>query len=842
MAKNIKNKGKQDNQSLEIDLNRDNKVSQKVDCTGKQPSARFGHTLIMVSNNKIVMFGGAIGDTKNFTFSNETFVLNIMTKIWTKIDINEKFLPCPRAAHASCTFGDSQMLMYGGSTGNGSLAGEELYYFDLKNGEEEATWTILNTTGKGPGKRYGHTLCCIYPYVILFGGNTGSSPSNDVYIISLGSSNTTSFQWNKLELLKDTPSPSPRVYHAASVCTKGNASGMMILFGGRDGADHALNDTWGLRKHRDGSWDWTKAPIQSQVIPKERFNHSISFLYTLMIVTGGRDKNIQETIATDVYDTETSEWRKFPSLGLFRHSSFIKDNNLYVYGGFENRSPNFPVLNLYKLELSIYFSSSNAILGKLALNSQRSNKDTIQISPNIASQGNLTQTNTGVKFNQGIADNQKQGQVQKTNQYNNFGLLNTLLEQVNNQSNLMDNQSKKQTFILSNQAIIIQATEDMDDAITNMRKVDIEKLIQESKRIGPDYIINKVSSKRIYNEDVINKFIDTLLRPFDWANKDLDQLHNNLPFLKEEIDCLLKDVAKIIYKEKSLVKIRSPAKIFGNIFGQYYDLMRFFETYGNPSDVNPMGDININTYIFNGDFCDRGNFSLEVIFLLFALKVKYPDNIVLIRGHHEDENINKKFGLYEECDKRLNDTLLFSKINAIFDILPFGCLIDNKILCVHGGIGSSIKTIQDIENIQRPVSVNQDVKSIEQQIIIDLLYSEFSEDVLTVGSFEERDIMKAGFIVKYGKERVSKFLSENSLSLLVTSHSWIPEGVKAYNSEKVLIVYSSTNHMDKAGNIAGMINITKNCNHAIPKLIDTLKSDRKYYKKSISQLSPLRNK
>ena len=40
----------------------------------------------MVSNTKVVMFGGAIGDTKNFSFSNETYVLNISTKAWTKVE------------------------------------------------------------------------------------------------------------------------------------------------------------------------------------------------------------------------------------------------------------------------------------------------------------------------------------------------------------------------------------------------------------------------------------------------------------------------------------------------------------------------------------------------------------------------------------------------------------------------------------------------------------------------------------------------------------------------------------------------------------------------------------
>lgn len=31
--------------------------------------------------------------------------------------VNEKSLPCPRAAHASCGMGENQLLMYGGSIG-----------------------------------------------------------------------------------------------------------------------------------------------------------------------------------------------------------------------------------------------------------------------------------------------------------------------------------------------------------------------------------------------------------------------------------------------------------------------------------------------------------------------------------------------------------------------------------------------------------------------------------------------------------------------------------------------------------------------------------------------------
>jgi len=169
------------------------------------------------------------------------------------------------------------MLVYGGSTGSklifiillgGMLAGDELFLLDLKNKEEDATWTMIPTTGKTPGKRYGHTLCYSKPHIILFGGNLGSQPANDTWIINL---EKTTFSWLKLELNEESI-PSPRLYHACGLCTKGNAHGMMIIFGGRDNSENALNDTWGLRRHRDGRWDWISAPSYKTEVPKPRYN------------------------------------------------------------------------------------------------------------------------------------------------------------------------------------------------------------------------------------------------------------------------------------------------------------------------------------------------------------------------------------------------------------------------------------------------------------------------------------------------------------------------------------------------------------------------------------------
>lgn len=67
-------------------------MQQKIECLGKIPTARFGHTVVLVSPAKVVLFGGAVGDTKNFQFTNDTYVFNLMTRMWSKLEgININF-------------------------------------------------------------------------------------------------------------------------------------------------------------------------------------------------------------------------------------------------------------------------------------------------------------------------------------------------------------------------------------------------------------------------------------------------------------------------------------------------------------------------------------------------------------------------------------------------------------------------------------------------------------------------------------------------------------------------------------------------------------------------------
>ena len=769
------------------------------DTSGNHPLPRFGQSLVSITPVKLLLFGGAVGDVKNFRFSNEIFLINLMTRIWSKIIIEQNSpLPKERAAHAASTNNDNQMIIHGGSVGGQGLAEDELWLFTLRNDNDEyGNWKKIITQNKGPGKRYGHTLNYLNPFFILFGGSCNNQLLNDVWIIDIKVQNP---NWVHIDF-KNNLAPSPRLYQTCGFCDKGDAKGMMIVFGGRDINENPLNDIWGLIVHRDGTWSWKRAPISDNELIKPRYNHSVVFDGSLMIIIGGRSyRNQSNPLPIQVYDTSKNDVFDFPGVGMNRHCSFILDKYIYLYGGFNDKNQIHPIGNLSKISLEKLFQ--NSPLSRL---------------------------------------------IESNNSNNNI-----------NKNNNSENNNKKSKFKLSQNVVvgsggIISENEEneIEDMTSVFKKVNINNLQEENKRVGENISVIKdplLQSIRSFNYKLINNFIDKLLRPFDWFdNSKMDEIHNKFPFLLKDIYSLIKEVQPIFESEKSLIKIRSPCKIFGNIYGDYNGLMRFFESFGNPSDDNQNGDINVMQYVFLGDFCDRCYYSLENILLLFALKVKYPEFIYLIRGHHEDIQVNISNGLGEECKERLDDDItknksLFYYINQVFNLLPFGVLIDDNILCIHGGIGSRVNSISDIENIKRPCKVNFNVSNKEEQIILDLLYSEYSDDIKDIEPNRDREEGK-GFIVNYGKERLNKFLLDNKINLLITSHKFCKEGVMSFNDDRLLQVFSASNYYDKYNNLGGMIFIgKKNKNkpiNIIPRLINSNQNQILTYRKNIPS-SPIK--
>merc|ERR1719277_294310 len=133
--------------------------------------------------------------------------------------------------------------------------------------------------------------------------------------------------------------------------------------------------------------------------------------------------------------------------------------------------------------------------------------------------------------------------------------------------------------------------------------------------------------------------------------------------------------------------------VCGDVHGQYYDLLNIWEINGYPSKANP--------YLFNGDFVDRGSFSIEVILALFAWKLLYPQHLHLARGNHESKTMNRIYGFEGEVTTKY-DAGLYLLFCEAFNHLPLCHIINNSVFVVHGGLFSEDGvTVDDIRRIDR---------------------------------------------------------------------------------------------------------------------------------------------
>ena len=269
-------------------------------------------------------------------------------------------------------------------------------------------------------------------------------------------------------------------------------------------------------------------------------------------------------------------------------------------------------------------------------------------------------------------------------------------------------------------------------------------------------------------------------------------------------------------------RVDAPVKVFGDIHGQYQDLMRFFDLWGTP-DEN--GDIESYDYLFLGDYVDRGNHSLETICLLMALKVRFPDKIHLLRGNHEDKWINNAFGFAEECNNRLGEDptdhdSVFNKINDFFDWLPLAAVIEDRIVCLHGGIGSTLVSLEQVEQIRRPLEVIHEVSSVEQQLVVDILWSDptDSDSELGIQPNFVRDPNGTGNIVKFGPDRVKTFLENNKVNFIIRAHECVMDGFERFAGGCLFTLFSATDYCGRHKNAGAMLQITKSY-ELVPKMI-----------------------
>ncbi|EAX95436.1 Ser/Thr protein phosphatase, putative [Trichomonas vaginalis G3] len=239
-----------------------------------------------------------------------------------------------------------------------------------------------------------------------------------------------------------------------------------------------------------------------------------------------------------------------------------------------------------------------------------------------------------------------------------------------------------------------------------------------------------------------------------------------------DISFILMEAKNKLSKDPTVYHLKSPLIVVGDLHGNLKDLLHIFQTAGTPPE---------HKFLFLGDYIDRGPQSVELLLLLFSLKVLYPDNIFLLRGNHETINFAEPTDFTKECKAKLFSSALIL-ISEVFDEMPIAALVDEKIWCIHGGLSQGYTKISQIQSIKRPL------KTPENGYLVDLLWSDPNCQVQEWGPNQR------GNTVVWGAKAAKKFMEENSISYIIRAHQAVFDGFKyAFPPDKsVVTLYSSS--------------------------------------------------
>ena len=252
-----------------------------------------------------------------------------------------------------------------------------------------------------------------------------------------------------------------------------------------------------------------------------------------------------------------------------------------------------------------------------------------------------------------------------------------------------------------------------------------------------------------------------------------------------EVKGLVLKCREVLMSQCALVELEAPIKICGDIHGQYFDLLRLFENGGFPPAAN---------YLFLGDYVDRGKQGLETICLVMAFKIKFPENFFILRGNHECASINRIYGFYDECKRRYN-IKLWKTFTDTFNCLPVASIIDDKILCMHGGLSPELHSMDQVRKLVRPCDVA------DTGLICDLLWADPEEGISGWGENDR------GVSFTFGSDTVEKFLRKHDLDLICRAHQVVEDGYQFFAKRQLITIFSAPNYCGEFDNSGAVMTV-----------------------------------
>ncbi|KAH0785809.1 Ser/Thr protein phosphatase [Histomonas meleagridis] len=291
--------------------------------------------------------------------------------------------------------------------------------------------------------------------------------------------------------------------------------------------------------------------------------------------------------------------------------------------------------------------------------------------------------------------------------------------------------------------------------------------------------------------DCVNTVLGAFLPLLNIPLNEFEQIGKEkypLPTFVGEIVQQILDNSIILFQcLPNVLKLEGNIYVIGDIHGNIRDLIRIF----NYCQPKPPGS----KFLFLGDYVDRGEYSVEVILLLLAMALRYPENIFLLRGNHEYEAVNSHYGFKDQVMSIYGSKVIYEKFQKVFSHLPIAAVIAEKTFCVHGGLSPHLGNISVLDTLDR----TQDPPC---QLIIDIMWSDPS--VLTETFMDSA----RGNGCCFGITAINEFCAINKFVRVIRAHQFTKSGISKVGNN-LITVFSTCNYKGEGSNQAGIIKVLK---------------------------------
>ncbi|KAF7260899.1 hypothetical protein EG68_01956 [Paragonimus skrjabini miyazakii] len=246
--------------------------------------------------------------------------------------------------------------------------------------------------------------------------------------------------------------------------------------------------------------------------------------------------------------------------------------------------------------------------------------------------------------------------------------------------------------------------------------------------------------------------------------------------------------------QRASTSISRQITVVGDLHGQYADLRNIIRKNGMPDVRNP--------YIFNGDFVDRGRYSVETLLVILMLTLLRPTAVFINRGNHEDHVVNCQYGFIKEIQKKYKSIAgpLVKCFSNLYRYMPLATVIDDNIFVCHGGVSeqTDMKILETMNRssfftLIKPTDKHA-ANANDKKQLQDLLWS----DPCPQSGSRKNEFRGMG--CSFGPDVSEALLTKNNWYLLIRSHECKPEGFEWTHDKRVLTVFSASNYYTEGSN------------------------------------------